>query len=63
MANGIVYSDGLILGQKKQYGKNLLDFCVQDPDLEYIMIDATIVRAHACAAGYGEPRSTKASVE
>lgn len=23
-----------------------------DPDLEAVMIDATIVRAHACAAGY-----------
>ena len=25
-----------------------------DPDLEIVMIDATIVRAHACAAGYGK---------
>jgi transposase len=25
-----------------------------DPDKEVIMIDATIVRAHACAAGYGK---------
>lgn len=24
----------------------------KDPDLEYTMIDSTIVRAHACAAGY-----------
>ena len=29
-------------------------FCVQDPDLEYLSIDATIVRAHACSAGYGD---------
>jgi transposase len=38
---------------KKDIWNQLLQFCVQDPDLEYIMIDATIVRAHACAAGYG----------
>lgn len=39
---------------KKQIWDALLKFCAQDPDLEYIMIDATIVRAHACAAGYGD---------
>ena len=32
---------------------NLLEFCSQNADLEYVLIDATIVRAHACAAGYG----------
>lgn len=32
----------------------MLDFCMQDPDLEWVIIDATIVRAHACAAGYGD---------
>ncbi len=32
----------------------MLAFCAQDPDLEYISIDATIVRAYACAAGYGD---------
>ena len=38
---------------KKNLWEKLLQFCVEDPDLEYIMIDTTIVRAHACAAGYG----------
>jgi transposase len=42
-------------------GKNvwseLLHFCSENPDLEYVMIDATIVRAHACAAGYGDQAS------
>lgn len=38
---------------KKNIWSELLEYCVQDPDLENIMIDATIVRAHACAAGYG----------
>lgn len=39
---------------KKQIWDKLLQFCTQDSDLEYIMIDATVVRAHACAAGYGD---------
>jgi len=25
-----------------------------DPDFEYLMIDSSIIRAHACAAGYGK---------
>lgn len=39
---------------KKQVWDKLLHFCTEDPDLEYVTIDATIVRAHACAAGYGK---------
>ena len=31
---------------------DLMRYCIEDPDLEYIMIDATIIRAHPCAAGY-----------
>jgi transposase len=38
---------------KKQIWRELFEFCIQDPDLENVMIDATIVRAHACSAGYG----------
>jgi transposase len=38
---------------KKGIWDKLFEFCAGDPDLEYLMIDATIVRAHACAAGYG----------
>lgn len=37
---------------KKNIWHDLLGYCIQDPDLEYVMIDATIVRAHPCAAGY-----------
>ena len=37
---------------KKRIWEALLSFCAEDPDLEYVMIDATIVRAHACSAGY-----------
>ena len=39
---------------KKGIFADLLTFCAGDPDLEYLMIDATIVRAHACASGYGD---------
>lgn len=43
---------------KEWVGKNiwrdLMQFCVENPDLEYVMIDSTIVRAHACAAGKGK---------
>lgn len=31
---------------------NLLTFCAQDADMEYAIFDSTIVRAHACSAGY-----------
>ena len=39
---------------KKGIWGKLLNFCIEDPDLESVMIDATIVRAHPCAAGYGD---------
>ncbi len=29
----------------------MLYYFAQDPDMEYIMVDSTILRAHACAAG------------
>ncbi len=31
--------------------KNLFQSVQREPDLEYVMLDSTIVRAHACAAG------------
>ncbi len=39
---------------KKGVWHKMLDFCAKDADLEYIMSDATVMRAHACAAGYKE---------
>jgi transposase len=39
---------------KKTIWDDLLEFCAEDPDLENIVIDSTLVRAHACASGYGE---------
>lgn len=29
----------------------MLYYFAQDPDMEYIMVDSTVLRAHACAAG------------
>jgi transposase len=41
---------------KKRIWSELLEFCIQNPDMENIMIDSTIVRAHACAAGLGDQK-------
>jgi len=37
---------------KKNIWHDFFQFCIQDPDLEWVMIDSTIVRAHQCASGY-----------
>ncbi|MCA9770364.1 hypothetical protein KC460_03270 [Candidatus Dependentiae bacterium] len=42
----------LIHGVKKCIWNELLKFCIDNPDLEYVMIGATIVRAYACSEGY-----------
>lgn len=34
--------------------QKLFEFVQNDPDMELVMIDSTIVRSHACAAGYGK---------
>lgn len=39
---------------KKQIWERMLDHFAQDADLEYVMIDATITRAHVSAVGYGD---------
>ena len=36
----------------KNIWNKLHQFFIQDPDLEWVSIDSTIVRAHASAAGY-----------
>jgi transposase len=35
----------------RQVFEYLFAFCAQDPDLEHLLIDSTVVRAHPCAAG------------
>jgi len=39
---------------KKNIWQRLMEFCIEEPDLEYLSIDATILRAHPCSAGYGD---------
>jgi transposase len=34
--------------------QRLFQFLQENPDLKRVMIDSTIVRAHACSAGYGK---------
>lgn len=41
---------------KKNIWTQFMDFCADDQDLEYLSIDATIVRSHACSAGYGNQK-------
>ena len=35
----------------KNVWEDLHQFCIRDPDLESLMIDSTVIRAHPCAAG------------
>lgn len=37
---------------KREIWQRLFEYCQDHPDLEAVMVDATIIRAHACAAGY-----------
>lgn len=34
--------------------QKLFEFTQVDPDMEFVMIDSTIVRSHACSAGFGK---------
>ncbi len=39
--------------------QRLFEYAQQDPDMEWVSIDSTVVRAHACAAGYGKDSRNK----
>jgi len=45
--------------QEKGIWQGLLDHLSADADLEWVMIDSTVVRAHACAAGAKKKRVIK----
>jgi transposase len=47
---------------KKNVWQDLINYCIEDPDLEYVMMDATIVRAHACASGYKKGQAAQAAL-
>ena len=38
--------------------EQMLDYFARDPDMEQILLDSTIVRAHPCAAGAQKKRRT-----
>jgi transposase len=44
---------------KRNIWQELFEFAQKDPDMEVAIIDATVVRAHACAAGYGYKTQNK----
>ena len=44
---------------KKGVWYKMLYYFAQDPDMEYIMIDSTILRAHACATPKKNSRNKK----
>lgn len=46
--------------QEKGVWQALLDGLSEDADLEWLMLDSTVVRAHACAAGAKKMQEIKA---
>jgi transposase len=44
---------------KADIWKKMFEYMQKDPDMEWVMIDSTIVRAHACSAGYGKNTQKK----
>jgi transposase len=45
--------------QEKGVWRALLDRLSDDADVEWLMLDSTVVRAHACAAGAKKMRETR----
>ena len=45
--------------QEKGVWRALLDGLSEDADVEWLMLDSTVVRAHACAAGAKKMRETR----
>lgn len=39
--------------------QGLFEFMADDPDWEYVLIDSTIVRAHACASGAAKKKGRR----
>jgi transposase len=46
--------------QEKGVWQMLMDRLSADGDLEWLMLDSTVVRAHACAAGAKKPEGSSA---
>lgn len=45
---------------EKNVFESFFAFCANDPDLESLMTDSTVIRAHACAAGAKKNTANKA---
>ena len=45
--------------QDKGVWQALMDRLAADADREWVMLDSTVVRAHACAAGAKKPKASK----
>ena len=45
--------------QEKGIWATLMDHLAADADREWVMLDSTVVRAHACAAGAKKPKASK----
>jgi len=42
---------------KKDIWEDLMNFCADEPDLEYVMLDSTTIRSRACCVGYGSQKN------
>jgi len=55
---GIPGGGDSIAGPPKGTGKLVFE-TLQDPDLEWLILDSTVIRAHACAAGAKKKRTAQ----
>jgi transposase len=39
--------------------KEMVEYFADDPDMEKLMLDSSVIRAHACAAGAGHKRGVR----
>jgi transposase len=49
--------------QEKGVWRALMDHLAADADLEWVLIDSTVVRAHACAAGAKKSKAIRRSAD
>lgn len=40
---------------------SLYEYCIEDPDLESVILDSTVIRSHMCASGGSKKTVTKRS--
>ena len=47
----MVYNLPKISSVESFWGLEMFKYFIEDPDLEHLILDTTMVRAHSCAAG------------